>query len=188
MDPLYRAQRKAPVPDDLPANFHTAFNNTLPLCVISFLFGLLPLIFGCLLADGDTHMVINGVPTIVHESEFLGPALIFVSFFFFICLTMFATFLLSITRKYKCNHPWFYCFSAAFIPACLAAYFFIQRIGMERPIRYFFCGLICFACCLLCAAQLIYMYLIVNMKMPAKKSSWNHSMTEYGEIKYLVKI
>ena len=161
--------------DDQPEEFKVPYLITVSFCIASFVLGINALIWGCILARGETTIQINNVPTIVDESKFLGPGLLYLAGYFMICMIMFLTFYFSMGRKYDCNRPWFYCFSVAVFPAIFASYYFIQRIGMNTQMDAIFCGLIGLGCSLLCASVLGYIYYITNLKLspkpePAKRS------------------
>lgn len=146
---------------EIPKEFQLPFSISLPFCIVSLVGCILSLVFGCIVASKG---VTDEIPP-------LGLALIFLSGFFFICLSMFATFFISMSRKYKCNRPWFYSFSVALFPVFCAAYYFMLHIGMKKKIHQIFCGLVCFGCFLICAALMGYMYFIANMDLPAQQEA-----------------
>lgn len=152
-------------PFDIPKEFQVPFAITFPFCILSFVGSILNLIWGCVVANGG----LGHTSASTNEIHPLGLALISLSGFFFICFCMFLTFLISMSRKYDCNRPWFYCFSIAVLPLIFAAYNFILQIGTKRKVEILFSGLASFGCFLGFIALMGYIYFISSLDLTKKE-------------------
>lgn len=87
---------------------------------------------GLIFVFGPVELTVNGAKTMVDESKYLGPGLLWLSGFFVIIAVMcLIVLILHYRKKPNQPRPFGYVFLASLVPLCFAVYNFCRRVGFS---------------------------------------------------------